>query len=54
MLQSFAQILLKGVSKAIQKYFRFVNIMIGVYHDVIDVCMMTEYSDEQVEGTFQS
>ena len=34
------------MSKAMKKSFGFVNIVVGVYHDVTDTCVMTEYDNQ--------
>ena len=36
----------EGMSKAMKKSFGFVNITAGVYHDVTDTCVMTEYDNQ--------
>ena len=36
----------EGMSKSMKKSFGFVNIAAGVYHDVTDTCVMTEYDNQ--------
>ena len=35
----------EGMTKVMKKSFGFVNIPAGVYHDVTNTCMMTEYDN---------